>query len=69
MNTSLHALARREDSARLPAAGTPAAIAKSITGRSYLSWSQVQSYQMCPKAFEFKYVLNAEPAFVPSSLK
>jgi RecB family exonuclease len=28
----------------------------------------VSSYQLCPKAYEFKYVLRAEPAFVPSSL-
>ena len=39
-----------------------------ITGKSYISWSQVSSYQLCPKAFEFKYVLRADPAFVPSSL-
>jgi hypothetical protein len=41
---------------------------EAITGKSYISWSQVSSYQLCPKAFEFKYVLRAEPAFVPSSL-
>lgn len=41
---------------------------ESITGRAYISWSQVSSYQLCPKAFEFKYVLRAETAFVPSSL-
>ena len=47
---------------------TPAMIAQSITGRPYLSWSQTQQYQMYPRAFEFKYVLKAAPAFVPSSL-
>jgi len=41
---------------------------EAITGKSYISWSQVSSYQLCPKAFEFKYVLRAEPAFCPSSL-
>ena len=46
----------------------PATRAEAITGRPYISWSQVASYQLCPKAYEFKYVLRAEPAFVPSSL-
>ena len=41
---------------------------ESITGKCYISWSQTAAYQLCPKAFEFKYVLRAEPAFVPSSL-
>ena len=68
MNTRAKDVLRRVDPQGRTAEVSPAAIAKSITGRSYLSWSQVQSYQMCPKAFEFKYVLNAEPAFVPSSL-
>ena len=51
-----------------PSTATPAMIAQSITGRPYLSWSQTQQYQMCPRAFEFKYVLKAAPAFAPSSL-
>lgn len=51
-----------------PAVGTPAAAAKAITGRPYLSWSQVQQYQQCPRSFSFKYVEQAEPEFVPSSL-
>ena len=56
----------------LQAGGSPSAppcpSPEAITGRSYISWSQVSSYQLCPKAFEFKYVLRADPAFVPSSL-
>jgi putative RecB family exonuclease len=47
---------------------TPAMTAEAITGRPYLSWSQVSAYSMCPKAFEFRYVLRAPPDFVPSSL-
>jgi len=42
--------------------------AMSITGRPYLSWSQVASYTLCPKAFEFKYVQRIEPDFIPVSL-
>ena len=47
---------------------TPAAEAESITGRAYLSWTQVASYRQCPRAFAFRYVEHAEPDFVPSSL-
>ena len=42
--------------------------AMTITGRPYLSWSQVASYSLCPKAFEFRYVIKESPDFVPSSL-
>ncbi len=50
------------------AGGSPAAEARSITGRPYLSWTQVSSYQQCPRAFAFGYVEHADPDFVPSSL-
>jgi hypothetical protein len=43
-------------------------LAKSITDRPYLSWSQCQTYQLCPKKFCFQYVEQAEPEFTPSSL-
>ena len=46
----------------------PAELARSITGRDYMSWSQAQSYLMCPRAFAFKYVEGVEPDFTPSSL-
>ena len=68
MIANTNAVFRRGDPQGPTAEGSPAAIAESLTGRSYLSWSQVQSYQMCPRAFEFIYVLNTAPAFVPSSL-
>lgn len=42
--------------------------ALSITGRPYISWTQVASYQLCPRAFAFRYVDHAQPDFVPSSL-
>jgi putative RecB family exonuclease len=47
---------------------TPADEARAITGRPYLSWTQVASYQQCPRAFAFRYVEHAAPDFVPSSL-
>ena len=52
----------------LAPSGSPAAEAQSITGRPYLSWTQVSSYQQCPRAFAFRYVEHADPDFVPSSL-
>jgi RecB family exonuclease len=42
--------------------------AMSITGRPYLSWTQVSSYQMCPRAFAYRYIEHADADFVPSSL-
>ncbi len=47
---------------------SPAMEAQSITGRPYISWTQVASYQLCPRAFAFRYVEHADPDFVPSSL-
>ena len=51
-----------------PAPSSPSDEALSITGRPYLSWTQVSSYQQCPRAFAFRYVEHADPDFVPSSL-
>ena len=45
-----------------------AELARSITDRPYLSWSQCQTYQLCPQKFCFQYVEQAEPEFTPSSL-
>lgn len=49
-------------------ARSPGDIAESITGRSYLSWSQINSFRGCPMAFTFKYVEGARPAFTSSNL-
>ncbi len=46
----------------------PGELARSITGRDYISWSQATSYLMCPRAFCFRYVEGAEPEFTPSPL-
>jgi len=46
----------------------PAQRAEAITGRPYLSWSQINSFRSCPRAFTFKYVEAVEPAFVSSNL-
>lgn len=34
----------------------------------HLSWSRVRQYLQCPRAFEFRYVIQAEPAFTPVTL-
>ena len=46
----------------------PSELAEAITGRRYLSWSQINSFRSCPRAFTFKYVENIAPAFISSSL-
>jgi putative RecB family exonuclease len=43
-------------------------LAQRITGRSYLSHSQLYLFRACPRKFAFQYVENARPDFVPSSL-
>jgi putative RecB family exonuclease len=43
-------------------------LAEQLTGRSYLSHSQVSLFRACPRKFAFTYVERAEPDFVPSSL-
>jgi putative RecB family exonuclease len=46
----------------------PGSIAKAITGRDYLSYSQVKMFQSCPLKWHFTYVQQAEPEFIPASL-
>lgn len=49
-------------------ARSPGDVAESITGRSYLSWSQINSFRGCPMAFTFKYVRSEKPSFTSSNL-
>ena len=44
-------------------------LAVSITGRPYVSWSQINCMRRCPKLFSFRYVQYAKPEFVPQALK
>ena len=46
----------------------PGNLAESITGRSYLSWSQINSFRNCPMSFSFKYVRGEKPSFTSSNL-
>ena len=43
-------------------------IAKELTVRDYLSFSQVSTYQACPLKWYFRYVAGIPPEFVASSL-
>jgi CRISPR/Cas system-associated exonuclease Cas4 (RecB family) len=43
-------------------------LAEKITGRSYLSHSQIALFRACPKKFSLQYVERAKKDFVPSSL-
>ncbi len=49
-------------------AATPNDQAEATTGRRYLSWSHVNSFRSCPRAFAFKYEEGVTPAFVSSNL-
>ena len=52
-----------------PAAERPAnRLARAITGRPYLSYSQLALMRACPRKFAFQYVENAPKDFVPSGL-
>ena len=46
----------------------PNRLAEQITGRTYLSHSQLALMRACPKKFSFLYVEKAEADFIPSSL-
>lgn len=42
--------------------------AQLLTGRPYLSFSQITLMRACPKKFALHYVDHAHPAFIPASL-
>jgi putative RecB family exonuclease len=44
-------------------------LAVSITGRPYVSWSQINCMRRCPQLFAFRYVERAAPEFVSQALK
>ena len=46
----------------------PNRLAEKITGRTYLSYSQVNLMRSCPRKFAFLYVEKTSPDFIPSSL-
>jgi hypothetical protein len=61
------------DSAARPApprvdSHSPNRLAQQITGRPYLSYSQVAMLHSCPRKFAFQYVENAPRDFVPAGL-
>ena len=42
--------------------------AQLLTGRPYVSFSQISSMRSCPKRFQLHYVNDARPDFLPASL-
>jgi hypothetical protein len=53
----------------LPVLANPAnEIARSMTARDYLSYSQVSTYQACPLKWYFQYVAGLPPEQVAASL-
>lgn len=47
---------------------SPNEVAERLTGRDYLSWSAVSTYQQCPLRYRFKYVDGLPEETVSSSL-
>lgn len=43
-------------------------IAESLTGRSYVSWSQLTSFRSCPRKWHYSHVEAVESEFIASSL-
>ncbi len=43
-------------------------IAETITGRDYLSHSQISAYQSCPLKWWFSYVAQARPEFISAAM-
>ncbi|MGD0140161.1 MAG: PD-(D/E)XK nuclease family protein [Tepidisphaeraceae bacterium] len=54
--------------ARTVPEGSPSRLAEQITGRTYLSHSQLSTMRSCPRKFAFLYVEKAPADFIPSSL-
>jgi hypothetical protein len=46
----------------------PNRLAEQITGRTYLSHSQLSTMRSCPRKFAFQYVEKAPADFIPTSL-
>ncbi|HET6248074.1 MAG TPA: PD-(D/E)XK nuclease family protein [Tepidisphaeraceae bacterium] len=51
-----------------PRQRAPNLLAEKITGRTYLSHSQLSLMRTCPRKFSFLYVEKTPPDFVPNSL-
>src|ERR1700721_1595926 len=46
----------------------PNQIAQNLTGRPYLSYTQISLMRSCPRKFAFQYIENAKKGFLPVSL-
>ena len=46
----------------------PAEVAQALTGRDYLSWSQISTFQACSLKWHFSYVEQAKPEQVSAAL-
>ena len=51
-----------------PEISAPADLAMELTGRDYISHSQIEQFRRCPRKFAFTYVEGAQPDFIPQSL-
>jgi hypothetical protein len=61
-------MARPASAPAQPRPRAPNLLAQRITGRPYLSHSQLYLFRACPRKFAFQYAEDVRPDFVPSSL-
>lgn len=61
-------MARSMSTPAQPRERPPNRAAERLTGRSYLSHSQISLMRSCPRRFAFQYVDRVPADFVPSSL-
>ena len=47
---------------------SPGDIARTLTGRDYISYSAISTYQRCPLRYFFAYVAGLEPEFKAAAL-
>lgn len=47
---------------------TPNEIAQAMTGRPYISYSEVRTFQSCPLKWQFQYVDKAKPEQLPAAM-
>ena len=47
---------------------TPKAVAERLTGRDYVSWSQINAYRSCPLRYYYRYIEQLPEQTVSSAL-
>lgn len=54
--------------ANRPTEASASTKATGITGRDFVSWSQLSTFRRCPLSYQFRYLDKVEPEYIASSL-